>query len=227
MKKISSIFFLSLALISLYPKGVKPQEIFKNNNSESTINEDEKKNLSLSTNSINEKNVEILLTGIGEEALLNKEISNKSITLNIKTQNIKNKPSFQSLSIPSVGIKTLTLNNSEEDIKISITPIDQVVLSEPEIILSSNKLKMIFPKQKLPNNFLTEENIFSLKPLNTNSDELMPKFKATAPPLGDISVGTTYIPNLKTVQLEGPDLSIVFKGTTAKSAIEFLISKTT
>ena len=54
----------------------------------------------------------------------------------------------------------------------------------------------------------------------------MPKFKATAPPLGDISVGTTYIPNLKTVQLEGPDLSIAFKGTTAKSAIEFLISKT-
>ena len=44
--------------------------------------------------------------------------------------------------------------------------------------------------------------------------------------VGDISVGTTYIPNLKTVQLEGPDLSIVFKGTTAKSAIEFLISKT-
>jgi len=54
----------------------------------------------------------------------------------------------------------------------------------------------------------------------------LPQFKATAPPLGDISVGTTYIPNLKTIQLEGPDLSIIFKGTTAKSAIEFLLSKT-
>ena len=55
----------------------------------------------------------------------------------------------------------------------------------------------------------------------------MPKFKATAPPLGDISVGTTYIPNLKTVQLEGPDQrSIVFKGTPAKTAIEYLLSQT-
>ena len=39
-------------------------------------------------------------------------------------------------------------------------------------------------------------------------------------------MGTTYIPNLKTVELEGPEVSMVFKGATAKSAIEFLISKT-
>ena len=31
MKKISSILLLFLTLISLYPKGVKPQEINKNN----------------------------------------------------------------------------------------------------------------------------------------------------------------------------------------------------
>ncbi len=226
MKKISSILLLFLTLISLYPKGVKPQEINKNNITTNTFNENEKQNLNLSTNSINDKNVEILLTGIGEEAFLKKEISGNLITLNIKTKNIKIKPSFQSLSIPSVGIKTLTLNNSEEDIKILITPFEELTLSQPEITLSSNKLKIIFPKQSLPNVVLTEKNIFSLKPLNTTSEELLPNFKATAPPLGDISVGTTYIPNLKTVQLEGPDLSIAFKGTTAKSAIEFLISKT-
>ena len=226
MKKISSILLLFLTLISLYPKGVKPQEINKNNITTNTFNENEKQNLNLSTNSINDKNVEILLTGIGEEAFLKKEISGNLITLNIKTKNIKIKPSFQSLSIPSVGIKTLTLNNSEEDIKILITPFEEVTLSQPEITLSSNKLKIIFPKQSLPNVVLTEKNIFSVKPLNTTSEELLPNFKATAPPLGDISVGTTYIPNLKTVQLEGPDLSIAFKGTTAKSAIEFLISKT-
>ena len=68
MKKISSILFLSLTLISLYPKGVKPQEILKNNISTNIINENEKSKLKLSTNSINEKNIEILLTGIGEKA---------------------------------------------------------------------------------------------------------------------------------------------------------------
>ena len=34
------------------------------------------------------------------------------------------------------------------------------------------------------------------------------------------------IPNLKTINLDGPNVSMVFKGATAKSAIEFLISKT-
>ena len=149
MKKISSILLLFLTLMSLYPKGVKPQEINKNNITTNTFNENEKQNLNLSTNSINDKNVEILLTGIGEEAFLKKEISGNLITLNIKTKNIKIKPSFQSLSIPSVGIKTLTLNNSEEDIKILITPFEELTLSQPEITLSSNKLKIIFPKQSV------------------------------------------------------------------------------
>ena len=161
MKRIPSILFLSLTLISLYPKGVKPEQIFNNNVSTNSIDENKKQKLNLTTNSISEKNVEILVTGIGEEAELTKEISNNLISLNIKTQNLKNEPSFQSLSIPSVGIKTLTLNNLEEHIKILITPLDQAVLSEPEIILSSNKLKMIFPKQNMPNDYLTEKNIFT------------------------------------------------------------------
>ena len=227
MKKISSILFLSLILIFFYPRGVKPEEIFENNNLSNTIDENKEQSLNLTTNSVDEKNIEILLTGIGEKVELNKEISSKLISLNIKTQNLKIKPSFQSLSIPSVGIKTLTLNNYEEHIKISITPQDQVALSEPQIIVGSNELKMIFPRQNIENNVLRKENLFSSNPFNTAKEELIPEIKATAPPLGDISVGTTYLPNVKTVQLEGPDQpSIVFKGTPAKTAIEYLLSQT-
>ena len=39
--------------------------------------------LTLSTNSIDNKNVEILLTGIGDDPQLNKDISSSLITLNI------------------------------------------------------------------------------------------------------------------------------------------------
>ena len=94
MKKISSILFLSLILISLYPRGVKPEEIFENNNLSNTIDENKEQSLNLTTNSVDEKNIEILLTGIGEKVELNKEISSKLISLNIKTQNLKIKPSF-------------------------------------------------------------------------------------------------------------------------------------
>ena len=40
-------------------------------------------------------------------AVLNKEISNKLITLNIKTQNTKNKPSFQTYQYPQLESKHL------------------------------------------------------------------------------------------------------------------------
>ena len=111
MKKISSILFLSLSLISLYPKGVKPQEIFKNNISTKNINANKKQNLNLSTNSTNEKNVQVLLTGIGQEAVLNKEISNninKSNSKEIKEPRSEkdiNNGNTQSNSASKIGIK--------------------------------------------------------------------------------------------------------------------------
>ena len=62
-----------------------------------------------------------------------------------------------------------------------------------------------------------------MKPLIKAKNNSNISRRASAPPLGDIAVGTTYIPNLKTVKLEGPNVSMVFEGTTAKSAIEFFI----
>ena len=116
----------------------------------------------LSTNSSNDKNVEILLKGIGLNPKLEKKrYQTDLITLNIQTSNIENINSLQSLSIPSVGIKTI-MSGYENTIKIVITPLDQINFSNPEFEIEDNILKMIFPKQSISNNTLTEKNIFSL-----------------------------------------------------------------
>ena len=109
------------------------------------------------------------------------------------------------------------MSGFENNIKIVITPLDQINFSNPEFEISDNTLKMIFPKQSISNNTLNEKNIFSVNSFNKSKNKIFSPKKASAPPLGDISVGTTYIPNLKTVQLEGPEVSMVFKGATAKS----------
>ena len=51
--------------------------------------------------------------------------------------------------------------------------------------------------------------------------------KAIAPPLGDIAVGTNYLVNPNLINIEGPQVTIHFKNTPAKEAIEYLISKVT
>ena len=225
-RKIFTILSLSLSFLSLNSLSLISQELKDNVVLEKTNEEKKKNNLVLSTNSTNDNNVEILLSGIGLNPKLEKEISNNLITLNIQTSNIENINSLQSLSIPSVGIKTLIMSGFENSIKIVITPLDQIKFSDTKFEIENNTLKMIFPKQSISNNTLNDKNIFSLNSVDKTKKSIFPPQKASAPPLGDISVGTTYIPNLKTVQLDGPEVSMVFKGTTARSAIEFLISKT-
>ena len=228
MRKIFTILTLSLSFLSLNSLSLISQELNNNNNNvfEKTNEENKKNKLVLSTNSSSDKNVEILLSGIGLNPKLEKEITNNLITLNIQTSNLENINSLQSLSIPSVGIKTLIISGYENTIKIVINPLDQINFSNPEFEIEDNILKMIFPKQTISNNTLNEKNIFSLNSVNNKKNKALSPQKASAPPLGDISVGTTYIPNLKTVELEGPEVSMVFKEATAKSAIEFLISQT-
>ena len=227
MRKILTIFTLSMGLILFDSAGLVSQELIYNKSLETKKDEKKENSLVLSTNNSNETNVEILLSGIGTNPKLTKEISNDLITLVIETSSLENINSLQSLSIPSVGIKTLTLSGTEDTIRIVITPLDGIKFSDEEIEIEDDSLKMIFPKQSLPNNRLTENNIFSLPTIKSSLDKNISSSRgAIAPPLGDISVGTTFIPNLKTVELEGPEVSMVFKGATAKSAIEFLISKT-
>jgi len=227
MRKILTIFTLSIGLILFDSTGLVSQELIYNKSLETKKDEKKENSLVLSTNNSNETNVEILLSGIGTNPKLTKEISSDLITLVIETSSLENINSLQSLSIPSVGIKTLTLSGTEDTIRIVITPLDGIKFSDEEIEIEDDSLKMIFPKQSLPNNRLTENNIFSLPTIKSRLDKNISSSRgAIAPPLGDISVGTTFIPNLKTVELEGPEVSMVFKGATAKSAIEFLISKT-
>ena len=227
MRKILTIFTLSIGLILFDSAGLVSQELIYNKSLETKKDENKENSLVLSTNNSNETNVEILLSGIGTNPKLTKEISSDLITLVIETSSLENINSLQSLSIPSVGIKTLTLSGTEDTIRIVITPLDGIKFSDEEIEIEDDSLKMIFPKQSLPNNRLTENNIFSLPTIKSSLDKNISSSRgAIAPPLGDISVGTTFIPNLKTVELEGPEVSMVFKGATAKSAIEFLISKT-
>ncbi|MBO8229876.1 hypothetical protein CU313_05585 [Prochlorococcus marinus str. MU1404] len=225
MKRIYSLLLIPISILSFSYISVYSEEILNKNE---LISQSIKKsnNLVLKTDSSNDQNIDILLSGIGENPQITKNIKKDLISINIKTENSKYQKSFQSLSIPSVGIKTLTLSGNDDIVDIVITPLDEILFSQPELSVINDTLKMTFPKQSLPPNILTEENIFSVKPLIKAENNANISRRASAPPLGDIAVGTTYIPNLKTVKLEGPNVSMVFEGATAKSAIEFLISKT-
>ena len=166
MRNIFTIITLTLSFLSFNSLGLMSQEFNNNLVLEEANKEKKRNNLILSTNSSNDKYIDILLSGIGLNPKLKKEISNNLITLEIQTSNLENINSLQSLSIPSVGIKTLIMSGSENTIKIVITPLDQIKFSNPEFEIKNNSLKMTFPKQSISNNTLTEKNIFSVNSFN-------------------------------------------------------------
>tara|TARA_A100001388_G_scaffold243268_1_gene200491 strand:+ start:3706 stop:5901 length:2196 start_codon:yes stop_codon:yes gene_type:complete len=226
MKKIYSLLLVPISILSFTQFNVNSEEIKSKKGLISLNQNNLNNNLVLSTDSSDDKNVDIFLNGIGDNPQIDKTIQKDLITIKIKSNHFEDFNDFQSLSLPSVGIKTLTLSGKEDTIKIVIKPLEEITVNEPNIAVQNNSLKLTFPKQDIKFNNFTEDNIFSIKPIQKAENISKISNKAIAPPLGDISVGTTYIPNLKTVNLEGPNVSMVFKGATAKSAIEFLISKT-
>ena len=127
MRKIFASLFLSLSFLPLNLTQVNSQELKKYDDLSVLANGETRDFLTLSTNSIDNKNVETLLTGIGDDPQLNKDITSSLITLNIYSSDLKNIDSFQSLSVPSVGIKTLTLSGYQDTIKIVITPFEELI----------------------------------------------------------------------------------------------------
>ena len=102
MRKIFTIFTLFLSFLPINTISLMSEEIKNHFALEKATDEEKKDKLVLSTNSSNDENVEILLSGIGLNPKLEKDITNKLITLKIQTSNIENINSLQSLSIPSV-----------------------------------------------------------------------------------------------------------------------------
>ena len=210
MKKIYSLLLLPISLYYFSYHKVSSKEIYREKNLISLL-QNNSNNLKIFTDDSDENHVNVLITGIGNNPEIKKEIKDNLITINIKSSTNKNSNSFQSVSLPSAGIKTLTVSSSQENIKISITSLENINFPEPTFDSENNSLKMTFKKRIFPSNQLSEDNIFSLKPIKKNSSNLLTSKNVSAPPLGDISIGTTYIPNLKTVKLDGPEVSIVFK----------------
>ncbi len=178
----------------------------------------------LTVNSSND-NINLVVTGIGKSANFYPK-ENKSI-INIEIITGTNKKLLrqeQSLSLPSAGIKVVTLTGSDKIFNLNIISSEGNQLTDVKYLRSGNDLIVQIPKGNIVTPKLTEDNIFKLKPI---SKAPLPTVqpRAVAPPLGDIAIGTTIIPNPNLIDLEGPNVSLIFKQTQTKKAIEYLMSK--
>lgn len=212
-------FFLFLVIFLPFTIFSTPQ-ISKTNANE-IIKDDQKNKVYLKIET-NLESTDLIINNIGFNSKVEKEISDKEIILRIFNENLRFISSeLESISLPQRGIITATLkviDNYAELKLISSTKIDE---NKVDVKFKSNQLMLTLPSEN--NKTLIVDNIFKSPFANKNLSKKISK--ASAPPLGDIAVGTNYLANPNLINVDGPSVTIHFKNTPAREAIEYLVSK--
>ena len=169
------------------------------------------------------ESTKIVVNNIGLNPKIEKVISDKEIIIKIFNEKLKNNlPDLESVSLPERGIVTATLKGQDSYAELKLLFSRKIEKNQINIKSKNNRLVISLPVAN-DNGILISEDIFKSPFAKKNSSKEVSK--ATAPPLGDIAVGTNSLPNPNLIKLDGPQVTIYFKNTPAKEAIEYLISK--
>ncbi len=225
INKFYSILIIPFAIVSSEFLSSSINSVASNDLSAVVNDQKSQKNnvlLSLKTDS---SNMKIVLSEIPSDTKFENYITDNLIEVRLFLKNTIKPITPQSLSFPEAGLKTISIKSSNGELILSIIPTHNTKINNPEIILKDNKafidlpnLKVSEVRQKLNNPFQLNE----IKKTSASKKRSIPK----PPPLGDIAVGTSFINNPNLVNIKGPNVSMVFKNTPAREAIEYLISQT-
>ena len=168
---------------------------------------------------------ELIITNIGLNSKISRKNLDQKLILEIDPEiKINLSSELQSISSPEYGIKTATLRKIDNKIELKFIAENHLNIENLNIERKEKDILILIPKSA--NVSESNNNLFK-KPFKVfDKKNNLPKNRATAPPLGDIAVGTNYIPNPNLIEIDGPEITIIFRKSPAREALEYLISKT-
>jgi len=125
----------------------------------------------------------------------------------------------QRISLPELGIQSVSLDGSGSNYSLSVTPMPGVPLARPVVSADGLNLIVAFPtapQASLQTNRLDLSQPGAV-PLPTYAPPL--QARAVAPPLGDMAVGTLTIQNRGFVNLKGPRITLSVRAANARDVL--------
>ena len=125
----------------------------------------------------------------------------------------------QRISLPELGIQSVSLDGSGSSYSLSVTPMPGVPLARPVVSADGLNLILAFPtssQASLQTNRLNLSQPGAV-PLPTYAPPL--QARAVAPPLGDMAVGTMTLRNPGYVNVSGPSVTMTLKNAPANDAL--------
>ena len=223
-KKNNKALFLSIFL--MLPIPIFTSEIVEINDKKNSPNylTNISYNTTLQLNPKKDK-TELIITNIGLNSKISRKNLDQKLILEIDPEiKINLSSELQSISSPEYGIKTATLRKIDNKIELKFIAENHLNIENLNIERKEKDILILIPKSA--NVSESNNNLFK-KPFKVfDKKNNLPKNRATAPPLGDIAVGTNYIPNPNLIEIDGPEITIIFRKSPAREALEYLISKT-
>jgi type IV pilus assembly protein PilQ len=126
----------------------------------------------------------------------------------------------QRLSLPEVGLQTISFDGGGGSFSIGVTPMPGVTLSRPVVSADGQNLIIAFPSP-VPQASLQVNRVNLAQPgavpMPSYAPPLQPR--AVAPPLGDMAVGTMTLRNPGYVNVSGPSVTMTLKNAPARDAL--------
>ena len=128
----------------------------------------------------------------------------------------------QDVAMPSVGLAEVRLKaGADSDFEMSVRAMEGMALPEPVINADGSNLIVSFRQLPIRTTALQSGRLDLSRPGRVQQPVVVPpmRARASAPPLGDIAVGSMLLSNRSYVQAPGPSVSLTLNNAPAKDAL--------
>ena len=128
----------------------------------------------------------------------------------------------QDLVMPSLGLASVGLKAGRDaTFELSVRAMEGAVLSDPVVSADGANLIVSFPRLSVRSSAVQSGRLDLSRPGRVQSPVLVPSMqaRASAPPLGDIAVGSMLLSNRSYVAASGPSVSLTLNNAPAKDAL--------
>lgn len=167
--------------------------------------------------------VDLVITGLGANPrLLSQSLSPSSWVARLSGAQALDSTAQQLVAMPELGLESIRLaKHSVSGFDLTVQASRDLTLSQPQI--SSNGEELIISFSGLPTRRTPKitGQLDLRRPGRVNQPSFIPPLqsRATAPPLGDIAVGTMLVNQDNLIDVAGPPVSLVLSNAPAKDAL--------
>ena len=167
--------------------------------------------------------LDLVISGLGSNARVRSQsLSSSSWNASLSGVSPLDLPVPQQIVMPELGLNSIRLSqNSDSSFDLVVNASRELRLVQPQISANGKELIVSFPGLAVSEQVSTSAQLDLRRPGRVAQPSFVPplRSRATAPPVGDIAVGTMLVSPNNFINISGPPVSLVLNNASAKDAL--------